>query len=1011
MNTRRLIILVVAILASAYAIAVLAYVRSIPEIGLRFGFGTNIQHVELGALRPDAGPLPETGDSIKRIGNDFAIEHWGHVQQRIAYINDERKESIESWTPDLSDETRNILIDGEHWVWVQYQRNSVEGSEEKLASAWARVDKVSFEALLPSILWFFLKGGLFVIGAWVLWKRPNDRSALQFFLLCMVTCNAFMGGYHWQRIATQPLLLIVFMASGILLPALSLHFYLIFPRPKAFIDRWSKVTFGIIYGIPSFFLILICSIYVVFRLRQRGELNGDPEEALRAILYAAETYFAIAALWYVACVASLILSYRNAANPVECNQVKCILLGAMAALVPIGYTLYLAFWEKNNFAGGAATWPMFAASVCLNIAYAVSITRYRLMQLDQLISSGVVYFLFSFLAGLVYYILVFVGVLVVGSQVMVPSFSQALWVSSTVLVLMIILDLVRGRLKKALDQHFRREKYQLDRTLRRMSQAIEQLVDPPTLARRLLHVSGELLGVSQGAVFLREGDPPLFRLTDFLGSTPSLTELSPGCPLIEALSVCGTLVDQLRPLTHAESAHQQMRLLGGQMAQAVVHKGEMLALLVLGQKEGGVYTTDDINVLAAFAQMTALALASAERHYTIESLNQDLRGKVAKIAEQQKRIANLQNQLVSKARIQARVTKAVSNPENALEAANPPEMGSNGPDSSQAFVGSSPQVLGLLHHIRKVAGSSSAVLLRGESGTGKEVLARVLHESSPRAGKAFVKVHCAALSPTLLESELFGHVKGAFTGAHKDKIGRFESAHGGTLFLDEIGDISLEIQTKLLRVLQEKIIERVGSNQPVEVDVRLISATHQDLERLIREGRFRDDLYYRLNVISVTVPPLRERCEDIPELAAHFLRLYGERSGKPGLQIDDDALLTLKAYSWPGNIRQLENVMERGVVVAEGQAITVEDLPVEILYPTDPFEESSDFTDPGDHERGLSKSVLMPNRIDRRQRELEEREQLVRTLAATKGNKAEAARALGMARSTLFSRLRKHGLS
>jgi transcriptional regulator with GAF, ATPase, and Fis domain len=1015
MNTRRLIILVVAILASLYAIAVLAYVRSIPEIGLRFGFGTNIQHVDLSALRPDQGPLPVAGDFVKAIGNDFVIEHWGHVQQRIAYINDEHQEPIESWTPHLSAKTRNLLIDGEHWVWVQYQRNSVKGNEKKLASAWARVDKVSFEALLPSILWFFLKGGLFVIGAWVLWKRPNDRSALQFFLLCMVTCNAFMGGYHWQRIATQPLLLTVFMASGILLPALSLHFYLIFPRPKTFVDKWYKTTFGVIYGIPTFFLILICSTYVVFRLRQRGELSGDPEEALRAILYAAETYFAIAALWYVACVVSLILSYRNAANPVERNQVKCILLGAMAALVPIGYTLYLAFWEKNNFAGGAATWPMFAASVCLNIAYAVSITRYRLMQLDQLISSGVVYFLFSFLAGLVYYILVFVGVLVVGSKVMAPSFSQALWVSSTVLVLMIILDLVRGRLKKALDQHFRREKYQLDRTLRRMSQAIEQLVDPPTLARRLLHVSGELLGVSQGAVFLREGDLPLFRLTDHLGSAPALTEVLPGCPLVEALTVCGTLVDQPRPLPHAERAHRQMRLLGGQAAQAVVHKGDMLALLVLGQKEGGAYTTDDLNVLAAFAQMTALALASAERHCTIESLNQDLRGKVAKIAEQQKRIANLQSQLVSKARIQARVAREVTGAEkNALEvdkAANPPDVGFNGLDTSQGFVGSSPQVQGLLHHIRKVAGSSSAVLLRGESGTGKEVLARVLHESSPRAGKAFVKVHCAALSPTLLESELFGHVKGAFTGAHKDKIGRFESAHGGTLFLDEIGDISLEVQTKLLRVLQEKIIERVGSNQPVEVDVRLISATHQDLERLIREGRFRDDLYYRLNVISVTVPPLRERREDIPELAAHFLRLYGGRSGKEGLQIDDDALLTLKAYSWPGNIRQLENVMERAVVVAEGLAITVEDLPVEILYPTDPFEESSGFTDPGDHERGSSKSVLVANRIDRRQRELEEREQLVRTLAATKGNKAEAARALGMARSTLFSRLRKHGLS
>src|SRR5206468_4895292 len=166
--------------------------------------------------------------------------------------------------------------------------------------------------------------------------------------------------------------------------------------------------------------------------------------------------------------------------------------------------------------------------------------------------------------------------------------------------------------------------------------------------------------------------------------------------------------------------------------------------------------------------------------------------------------------------------------------------------------------------------SQSAVLIRGESGTGKELLARGLHESSPRAAKPFVKVHCAALSAGLLESELFGHVKGAFTGAHRDKAGRFEVANTGTLFLDEIGDINLEVQTKLLRVLEEMTFERVGSSEPVRVDVRIIAATHQDLEQLIRLGRFREDLYYRLNVISITVPALREHIEDVPELATHF---------------------------------------------------------------------------------------------------------------------------------------------
>src|SRR5262245_33458744 len=246
------------------------------------------------------------------------------------------------------------------------------------------------------------------------------------------------------------------------------------------------------------------------------------------------------------------------------------------------------------------------------------------------------------------------------------------------------------------------------------------------------------------------------------------------------------------------------------------------------------------------------------------------------------------------------------------------------------IVGGSPPVRELLRLVRKVSGSQSAVLIRGESGTGKELLARALHDHSPRGGKTFVKVHCAALSPGLLESELFGHVKGAFTGAHRDKVGRFELANGGTLFLDEIGDISLEVQTKLLRVLQEMTFERVGSSEPVQVDVRILAATHQNLEELIRQGRFRLDLFYRINVFPIVVPPLRERREDIPELAMHFLRVHAARSGKPAGQLDDDAFLALKSYHWPGNIRQLENVIERAVVVAESSVLTVEDLPPDL---------------------------------------------------------------------------------
>jgi transcriptional regulator with GAF, ATPase, and Fis domain len=296
-------------------------------------------------------------------------------------------------------------------------------------------------------------------------------------------------------------------------------------------------------------------------------------------------------------------------------------------------------------------------------------------------------------------------------------------------------------------------------------------------------------------------------------------------------------------------------------------------------------------------------------------------------------------------------------------------------------------------------------LIRGESGTGKELLARALHANSSRVDKPFIKVHCAALSPGLLESELFGHVKGAFTGAHKDKIGRFELADGGTLFLDEIGDISLEIQTKLLRVLQEKTFERVGSSEAIRVDVRIIAATHQNLEELIRQSRFREDLYYRLKVIDVWVPSLRERREDIPELALHFLHIYAQRCDKTVEHIDDDALTVLKSYRWPGNIRELENVIERAVVVAEGSTIMASDLSPEL----------SRAGKNGASEQSIANGAVNVHpaeglRAERQEYDRREREQMVRALATASGNKAEAARALGMARSTFISRLKKHGL-
>jgi transcriptional regulator with GAF, ATPase, and Fis domain len=989
--TRRGLLILAGTLVCLYAAVVLIYVQSLPDLGLRSSFDPILKDVPHRFKAGPGGEQAQPGDRVVKIG-DKPISTWPDLLGAPHYLAKRLAAGpLPSWA-------RQVPGEDEPEVEVHFARD-VPGRAVTF-SGWCVLGRLPLEELAPAVLWFLLKMMLFLVGALVLWKRPTDQAAAQFFCVCIVTVGAFMGGYHWAYIANQPALLLVFMGCSVLLPAASLHFYLLFPRPKQFFRRRPTATLTAVYGPPLLFLAALIIMYFRARWLFRGDASpADVSAALDMLRITICVYLGVAALWYLGSVTALLHSYRSTADLTERNQVKWILFGATLALAPMGYSLYLAVFDPERFGAGGATWPMFGASVCLTAAFAVSITRYRLMELDKIISSGFGYFLISFMAGLIYFALVFIGTLVVSGQVLTaPSLSQALAVSTTALILMVALDLARGRIRKALDRRLNRERHHLDRTLRRMGRAIEQLVDPPTLAQRLLQASAELLGVPRGAVYLRHGDPPLYRLAGSLGPPPPLTDLPPGSPLVEALHRDGSVVARLRPGATPSAAQRQVQFLGGEVAHAMAHEDQLLALLVLGPKERSPYQTDDLDLLAGFAQVAVPALESAEGHRKIELLNRDLQAKLEKISEQQRRILVLQSQLrqhTGEAPAQATQpsgggTRAVPKP------------------APGGIVGSSPAVRELLHLVGKVAGTDAVVLIRGESGTGKEVLARAIHETSPRAARPYVKVHCAALSTNLLESELFGHVKGAFTTAHRDKVGRFELANGGTLLLDEIGDISLEVQTKLLRVLQEMTIERVGSSEPVKVDVRILAATHQDLPALIRQGRFREDLYYRLNVFPIVVPPLRQRGEDIPELALHFLRQSAQRCHKDVVNLDDDTLLVLKAYWWPGNIRQLENVMERAVVIAEGPVVSVHELPPELVRAVD--EAPANDGQEGNDERFLP--LLRPSpEGERRTRDLRDREQLIQALTAAGGNKAEAARALGLARSTLLSRLKKYGLS
>ena len=309
--------------------------------------------------------------------------------------------------------------------------------------------------------------------------------------------------------------------------------------------------------------------------------------------------------------------------------------------------------------------------------------------------------------------------------------------------------------------------------------------------------------------------------------------------------------------------------------------------------------------------------------------------------------------------------------------------------SFEGIVYTGPAMARVLDLVRKVAVTEATVLIQGESGTGKELIARAIHEKSPRRAGSFVAINCGALPEGLLESELFGDVRGAFTGAERNKRGLFEEAGGGTLFLDEISETTPSLQVKLLRALQEGEIRRVGDNHPIKVSVRLVAATNKDLAKLSREGKFREDLYYRLKVFPVNLPPLRERVDDILPLSEHFLRKAAKKIGRPPVRLSPRAAAAMKAYSWPGNVRELEHAMERVMILASGPEIASGDLPPEIQQPPE--------------------GVAAPSKG--RTLEEIEREHILAVLRDCGNNQADAAKRLGIARNTLWRKLKELGLA
>lgn len=1000
----RILVIAFALLVLVYSVAVMSMVAYMGDIGVRCIFNVELMD-PISDIYAWNGDRPRQGDELTSIGA-MPVRNYADYVKALRGLSPRVNTTVSvSWKDGRTGALKSSTVE------VRYRPSAT---------------------YIWSVLWFGLEMVIFLIGARVLWKRPGDDSALLFFWLCVFTVGAYMGGFHWTEIVTEPWLIYPFAGFAVFMPLVTLHFYLVFPRTNPILEAHPWAVRGGLYGLPTVYLGAIWGTMFWSKwLSDRGRHEGVLL-ALDWLRSLALGYVALATLVFGLCVWCLFQSFRRASNRSERNQVQWIFLAALVSTLLIGYLLAQAALDPATLGRDSSAWPMFGVSLMFTIAYAVSITRYKLLQVEPIIKRSVVSVAVSVSAGLLYAaVLVLSGFLFRDRLFSAnPTWRGAMVFGLTVVLFLTLSELARGRFQKAFDRRFYREKYKFDQAMRKMNVAVGSLVDGDTLGRRLLEAAAEVLRLEWGAVYLREAAGEPLRLAASHGPTPDDRVIPPENPLIGRLGqvpavrlpTAVSLAGSFDPATDA------MIALGGEAATGLLSDGKVAGLLVLGPKRSGMpYEDEEIAFLSALSSVATLALHSAGIQATLETLNQELRDKVDKIAEQQRRILLLQDQL----------TDPAGGSKSGDDAPVVLKKQSREPDPAESSVfdrikGSSGAVRRMIETARKVAESTSAVLIRGESGTGKELLAEAIHAASPRAGRPFVKVHCAALSQTLLESELFGHVKGAFTSADRDRVGRFEQAHGGTLFLDEIGDINLEVQTKLLRVLQELAFERVGSSRTIRVDVRLLAATHQDLEALIAAGRFREDLYYRLNVISLRTPSLRERKEDIFELAVHFLRQHAGGGGKVVTRLDEGAVEALEAHDWPGNIRELENVIERAVVLADGPAVTREDLPIEVRRPP---RRAARLVVPvpsgGPASRSASSMASSPSRTKSFSGGAEptwsppeepagepwdaefqsyERQRLVDALEHAQGNKSEAARLLGIPRSTFCSKLKKHGM-
>ncbi|MBI4209312.1 MAG: sigma 54-interacting transcriptional regulator [Deltaproteobacteria bacterium] len=865
-----------------YLLLFYSSLHRIPDFGFTLNVERRVIFIEPKGVADHMGL--QVGDQITRIGSDSIESYFGLLKtlKKARFIEEEI--------------TLEAIRDGSFFTW-------------EVPLPPQRLPKYSGIGLVEGFLTLFL-------GVIVLLKRPRNRGVTLFYLMTLSSAITIVGAVGGIHFLDNLLLSRIWALAGTLTFPFILHFVLTFPKEIEFVAKRR-------YLYPFIYLLSIIQaptyLYLYQKFLNAAAMGGNDLFYAQKIVAFSLWILIPWTLYWIFCSLTLWIRYLRTASFLERKQLQWMLAGGILAMwFPFVAWIHIKNYGLTSYFYFGLPPSMIAEYLMISLAIVPAVFKYRLMDVDFLISRGIIYLIVSTIALLLY--LTLVAFLSHGLGEIMENPSPWTYIGATLAIAIVVSPIEKG-IRQLIDRKFYRDQHRYRQAIQEFGEKILTFHTYDPLFEAIAETLKKALPISQVAIYvhpLEETLPVAFQRV-YPHPLPANT-------LVSDLLIPSLLVEGKRPLIRyqiendprspqewKETILDRMQKLEAEVILPLLYNKELLGWIALGEKSfNDLYSSKEMEALTTLANEAAIALQNAsayealqKSHQTIENLNQNLREKVGKIESQQQQILILQEKLLK---------------ENIYLKQELHEQ-----FNFEEIVGSSSVMRGVLKKVEKVAATSSVVLIRGENGTGKELIARAIHFNSPRKDKPFIRVNCAALPHGTLESELFGHERGAFTGAFMRKEGRFELADGGTLFLDEIGDIPLDTQVRLLRVLQEKEFERVGGTKTLRVDVRMIAATHQSLERLIQEGRFREDLFYRLNVISIDIPPLRERREDLYPLVLHFMKKYNRETGKNACRIEDTALDYLRGYRWPGNVRELENLIERAIVLGEGEILKEED--------------------------------------------------------------------------------------